>query len=270
MPAVRVMILRAAGTNCDYETVHAWELAGAAPERVHVRRLIEQPQLLDAYQILTIPGGFSYGDDIAAGRVFAAQLERHLRDRLIAFVDSGKLIFGICNGLQVLVKAGLLPDLVRTGAWADAATCSVTYNEPAGFQDRWVRLRAADNTPCVFLEPGREYEMPIAHGEGRVVFRDDSVRRRVDRAGLNAIRYVAVNQMPAAPAQQDEPANPNGSELDCAGLCDPTGRIFGLMPHPDRHVVDTQHPCWTSRDATVRDGKGDGLAMFERAVEAVR
>lgn len=260
MPEIRVMILRAAGTNCDYETVHAWELAGARPERVHVRRLIERPALLDGYHVLTIPGGFSYGDDIAAGRVLAAQIERNLRERLIAFVDSGRLILGICNGLQVLVKAGLLPRVSRSSDWAADALCSVTYNDPAGFQDRWVRLRAAEHTPCVFVEPNREYEMPIAHGEGRVVFRDDAVRRDVERAGLNAVRYVCG-------ADEILPANPNGSELDCAGLCDPTGRIFGLMPHPDRYVMRTQHPSWTAREA---GEKGDGLAMFERAVAFCR
>lgn len=272
MSDCRVMVLRAAGTNCDLETVHAWQRAGATAERVHLRRLIERPELLDSYQVLTIPGGFSYGDDIAAGRIFASQLDRGLRDDLLRFVDSGRLILGICNGFQVLVKAGLLPEPIRDDRWSDAGVCSVTYNEPPGFQDRWVRLRTSENTPCVFVEPGREYEVPIAHGEGRVVFSGPEVLGRVEQGGLNAVCYVGE---PAGESGGGErAANPNGSAGNIAGLCDPTGRIFGLMPHPERHVVATQHPCWTSRaarggsgrTATIAEEKGDGLAIFERAV----
>ncbi|RMF84152.1 MAG: hypothetical protein D6744_03600, partial [Planctomycetota bacterium] len=162
MATIRVMVLRAPGTNCDLECVHAWERAGAAPERVHLRRLIESPGLLDSCRVLTIPGGFSYGDDIAAGRVFAARLQRHLREPLRRFIASGRLVLGICNGFQILVKAGLLPN-PRDG---EQRFCTVTRNVPPGFQDRWVRLEAG-RTNCVFLEPSREYELPIAHGEGR-------------------------------------------------------------------------------------------------------
>jgi phosphoribosylformylglycinamidine synthase I len=268
MARISVLILRAAGTNCDLETQHAWELAGARAERVHLRRVIERPQMLAQHQIVTIPGGFSYGDDIAAGRIFAAQLQRHLIKPLRAFIDAGKLVLGICNGFQILVKAGLLPyprELTsEAGADGPRVVCTVTHNHPPGFQDRWVTLRASVS-PCVFTEPGRRYELPIAHGEGRVVFADRGSLARATGEGLDALLYVPFAEQPNSADSQAEaaPYNPNGSDADIAGLCDPTGRVLGLMPHPERFVTWTQHPCWTSLPA--RD-TGDGLAMFRRAV----
>lgn len=260
MANVNALILRAAGTNCDLETEHAWRLAGAVPARVHLRRVIEQPALLDQYQIITIPGGFSYGDDISAGRIFAQQLRRHLNDSLRGAVERGRLILGICNGFQILVKAGLLPD--PTIDAANQWLCTVTYNDPPGFQNRWVTLQAQAG-PCVFLEPGRTYEMPIAHGEGRVVFASDAARRKI-RAG----RQGALTYVPSAPGLLGrDPANPNGSADDLAGLCDPTGRVFGLMPHPDRFVDWTQHPSWTSLPPRAC---GDGLHLFQKAVAYFR
>ena len=281
MSQTNVLILRAAGTNCDLETQHAWELAGARAERVHIRQLVEQPRLLADYQILTIPGGFSYGDDIAAGRIFAAQLQRHLVEHLQSFIDAGKLVLGICNGFQILVKAGLLPRLPGDAGPSnadDTAPCTITYNDPPGFQDRWVRLFAHDS-PCVFTEPNRFYEMPIAHGEGRVVFADGRSLDAAIDSGLHALCYVPTDvgvEDAAAMAHEanwlggrtrtsegQTPYNPNGSHADIAGLCDPTGRVLGLMPHPERFVTGTQHPCWTSQPE--REA-GDGLAIFQRAV----
>jgi len=250
------LLLRAAGTNCDLETQYAWELAGAQADRVHVRRLIEQPRLLDEYQILTIPGGFSYGDDIAAGRILARQVQRHLLDEIRRFIDSGKLVLGVCNGFQVLVQTGLLP----FGKRATPRICTITYNEPPGFQDRWVYLRALAQR-CVFLEPGRVYELPIAHGEGRVMFASPQDLRSVLEAGQAALVYTRPEG--GCPNLHGEPYNPNGSQADIAGLCDETGRVLGLMPHPERFVAWTQHPCWTSQPP--REA-GDGLALFRRAV----
>ncbi len=257
MATVRVLILRAAGTNCDLETQHAWELAGAAATRVHVRRLIEEPGSLAPYQVLTLPGGFSYGDDIAAGRILAAQVRRHLLDPVQAFIDAGKLVLGICNGFQVLVQVGILP-FRQPG---ERRVCSVTNNEPPGFQDRWVYLHARTDR-CAFLERGCIYELPIAHGEGRVVFADKEDLEHVAAGGHAALAY---GPPPAgAPNLHGEPHNPNGSQADIAGLCDETGRVLGLMPHPERFVTWTQHPCWTSQPARAA---GDGLALFRRAVE---
>jgi len=256
-----VLILRSAGTNCDLEAQHAWERAGAGTQRVHVRRLTDEPQLLREYQVLTLPGGFSYGDDIGAGRILAAQLERHLLAALHEFIDRGGLVLGICNGFQVLVQAGLLPWRRADG---QPRTCTVAANEPPGFQDRWVCLEARAKH-SVFLEAGRRYEMPIAHGEGRVAFTTPADFAAVRSRGLDALTYVD----PPAGAQRagGMPANPNGSTGDIAGLCDDTGRVLGLMPHPERFVDWTQHPCWSSQPAR---SEGDGLAMFRRAVAHLR
>lgn len=253
MSRVRVLVLRAAGVNCDLETVRAWEIAGAEVEHLHVRELMESPRRLDKFQILTLPGGFSYGDDISAGKILAVQIRRTLGQALRSFIDAGRLVLGICNGFQALVKAGFLPS-------ADPDVCTITYNEPSGFQDRWVRLQAG-STPCAFLKPGSTYDMPIAHGEGRVIFRDAQVRERLVASAAVALRYVPGGPDPAAPA------NPNGSEADAAGLCDATGRVLGLMPHPERFIEATQHPTWTSRPV---ESMPDGLKIFTQAVTFFR
>ena len=261
MPLVRVLILRAAGTNCDLETRYAWELAGAQADLVHIRRLIEQPHLLADYQVLTIPGGFSYGDDIAAGRIFAAQVRRHLLDCLHRFIDAGKLVLGICNGFQVLVQAGLLPTRLPP---EQRRTCTIAPNQPPGFQDRWVYLRAATDR-CVFLEAGRLYELPVAHGEGRVTLASPADLYTTLAHGHAALIYTPPPS--GAPDLHGAPYNPNGSDGDLAGLCDETGRVLGLMPHPERFVTWTQHPCWTSLPERAA---GDGLAFFQRAVACFR
>lgn len=281
MAGVPVLVLRTAGTNCDLETCHAWERAGAAWQRVHIRKLADSPQILAECRILTLPGGFSYGDDISAGRILASQLSRLLGDAIRAFVDRGGLVLGICNGFQALAKAGLL---TGDGAGQTPPDLTLCNNDPPGFQDRWVTLRAAERTACAFLEPGRQYELPIAHGEGRVRFANAAAERVALAEGRAALLYCAPTARDARPGAAgrtaaaqavgreattvgvmdgEGPFNPNGSASDIAGLCDPTGRIFGLMPHPERFVTGTQHPCWTSRPARE---DGDGLAIFERAV----
>jgi len=260
MATVRVILLRAAGTNCDLETQYAWECAGAVAERVHIRQLIAQPRKLLDYQVLTIPGGFSYGDDIAAGRIFAAQIRRHLSDVLQQFVESGRLVLGICNGFQVLVTAGFLPFSGPNGR----RVCTIAPNDPPGFQDRWVNLRATSDR-CVFLEQNREYQMSIAHAEGRVLFESPEILAEVQEKRLNALTYV--ESPPGGGAPPLAPANPNGSQADIAGLCDATGRILGLMPHPERFVRAEQHPCWTSRK---QSSAADGLAVFQSALAYFR
>ncbi|MBI3759167.1 MAG: phosphoribosylformylglycinamidine synthase subunit PurQ [Deltaproteobacteria bacterium] len=261
MALPHVLVLRAAGTNCDLETQHAWELAGATAVRLHIRELSAAPERLRTCQVLTIPGGFSYGDDLGAGRIFAAQLARFLGDALREFVQRGGLVLGICNGFQVLVKAGLLPEIQKT----DHAppSCTVTFSDPPGYLDRWVCLRANDS-PSLFLEAGRTYELPMAHGEGRVVFRSPADSDAVVAAHQNALVYVpAPPDSPAALA----PYNPNSSTADLAGLCDSTGRVLGLMPHPERFVTWQQHPCWTRNPAITR---ADGLQFFSTALAALR
>jgi len=260
MPSpIRVMVLRAAGTNCDEETAFAWSMVGATADRVHINRVIEAPRMLRDYQILTVPGGFSYGDDVAAGRILANQMVHHLADELHAFVDSGKLVLGICNGFQVLVKAGLLPGPMN-GMNASSNRCrplTVTYNDSAKYEDRWVHLRV-DSDRCVFLERGAILALPVAHGEGKVVTIDDATLNALRDGGYVAIRYVDENGRPGP-----FPINPNGSQDDIAGLTDRTGRVFGLMPHPERHIHRTQHPLWTRRPA---DAEADGLMVFKPAM----
>ena len=264
MPSPRVLVLRAPGTNCDEETAYAFERAGATAERVHVNRLIENPALKDRYQILCVPGGFSYGDDIAAGRILATRLRRHLSDLVDTFVHGSgdRLVLGICNGMQVLMRLGVLADGAGSDGSADAAT--LTWNDHGRFEDRWVHL-AVDETPCVFLRGIERMYLPMANAEGKFVAADRSVLNRLKKQGRLAIRYADG----CAGSVQDErlpfPANPNGAEANVAGVCDASGRIFGLMPHPERHIDPTHHPTWTRRSE--QPEHGDGLPLFRNAVD---
>ncbi|MBN1345407.1 MAG: phosphoribosylformylglycinamidine synthase I [Phycisphaerae bacterium] len=265
MPAspIRVLVLRTAGTNCDVETAHAWSLVGAEPDRVHINRAIADPRLLSDYQILTVPGGFSYGDDVSAGKILANQIVHHLADELHAFVDAGKLVLGICNGFQVLVKAGLLPGPMNGDEPGVGVRqpVTVTYNDSARFEDRWIHLKVATDR-CVFLEPDAILALPIAHGEGKVVAVDAATLAALNDGGYSAVRYVDQQGRPGP-----YPINPNGSQADVAGLTDRTGRVFGLMPHPERHIHRTHHPQWTRRG---KDVEPDGLMVFRRAVDYLR
>jgi len=248
----KALILRTAGTNCDEETAFAFELAGATAERGHVNRLIANPALFEDYQILGLPGGFSYGDDIAAGKILANELITRLGDELRRFVESGKLVLGICNGFQVLVKAMLLPGL------GEGQTATLAANDSDKFEDRWVYL-AATPGKCAFIRRECLIYLPVAHGEGKFVTRDKEVFSQIVQNEQATFRYVD-SEGRSGPY----PINPNGSEGDIAGVCDPTGRILGLMPHPERHVYVTQHPRWTrQRDS---HGEGDGLEVFRNAV----
>jgi phosphoribosylformylglycinamidine synthase len=251
---VRVLVLRAAGINCDAETVFAWEQAGAAPELLHINQLMQNPSLLRDYHALTFPGGFSYGDDIAAGKVFANQLVHHLGDELRRFVNQRKLVLGICNGFQVLVKAGLLPGGARNGNWQGRVT--IGFNEHGRFEDRWVHLRAeASHSP--WLEPGEIVRFPIAHAEGRVLTDSDETLDRLRAENLVALRYVD-----AEGRYGEFPVNPNGSVDHVAGLTDPTGRVLGLMPHPERNAHARHDP--------LAAGDPSGRRIFSRAVDYLR
>jgi phosphoribosylformylglycinamidine synthase I len=257
LPAVapiRALILRAPGANCDLEAAFALERAGATPERVHINRLRERPQLLDEYQLLLIPGGFTYGDDVAAGKILAVQLRTFLADTLERFRDQGKLILGICNGFQVLLKAGLI---VPPGADGHVPA-TLTYNSPPGFQDRWTSLRVVPDHRCPFLEGYVSMEVPIAHGEGRFVTKTPQLLSQLEAQGQLVLRYT-----PGPGQRPDVSYNPNSSQADVAGACDTTGRVLGLMPHPERHVLPTQHPRWTRRGLAPQ---GDGLLLFQNAV----
>lgn len=263
MPAPRVLVLRAPGTNCDEETAYAFERAGATAERVHVNRIIDTPVLKDRYQILCVPGGFSYGDDIAAGRILATRLRNHLADLIDTFVhgQGDRLVLGICNGMQVLMRLGVLTEDVSSAEGAQPAT--LTWNNHGRFEDRWVHL-ATDQTNCVFLKGIESMYLPMAHAEGKFVARDETVLQELRSSGRLCLRYATDE---ASGVQDDVlpfPANPNGADANVAGVCDASGRVLGLMPHPERHIDATQHPFWTRRQQ--QPPAGDGLAMFENAV----
>jgi phosphoribosylformylglycinamidine synthase len=261
MALPRVLILRAPGTNCDVETAWAFEEAGAVADRLHINRLLEQPKRFADYQILCIPGGFCYGDDIAAGKILANQLRNHLADSLRQFVDDGKLVLGICNGFQVLIKAGQLLDEDEQGPVA-----TLTWNDCGKFTCRWVDLRV-EPANCVFLAGISSMSLPVAHAEGRFVVRDAMVYAKLQHAGRPVMRYAAPSGFSDGQSGRLEfPANPNGSVGDVAGVCNATGRVLGLMPHPERHIVRTQHPQWTRRSQG-SDLPGDGLAIFMNAVK---
>ena len=255
MPKPRALVLRAPGTNCDEEAAFAWQKAGAEVESWHLGRLIESPEGLDAFQILTLPGGFSYGDDLGSGKILATRLATVLGDPLRKFLDRDGLVLGICNGFQVLVKAGLLP------ARADLGPATLTFNDSGHFESRWVRMLPSPGL-SPFLTDDRPIELPVAHGEGKFVLADPSSLVKLEAAGQVVLRYAD----PEGRATSAYPANPNGSIGSVAGLCDPTGRIFGLMPHPERFVDPLHHPRWT------REGlgtEGDGLRIFRNAVNAL-
>ncbi|GAG07139.1 unnamed protein product, partial [marine sediment metagenome] len=236
MAKVKAIVLRAAGINCDMETEYALELAGAEAERIHINRLIEDKSLLDGFQIIAFPGGFSYGDDVAAGKILANQVIHHLSEVLGKFIDDGKLVLGICNGLQVLVKTGILPGNGTSNGHEDV---TITYNDSGKFEDRWVYLEPVTEK-CVFVEKGRRIYLPIAHGEGKVVTKDAETLEKLESEGNVAFRYVDEDGQ-----EGDFPVNPNGSMNSIAGLTDSTGRVLGLMPHPERFVRATQHPHWS-------------------------
>lgn len=259
MKRPRVCVVRTAGTNCDAETAFAFEQAGAQAELVHSNRLIDGSAGLEEYHIAAFPGGFSYGDDIAAGRILANELRFKLADSLRGFLKDGKLIIGICNGFQILVKAGLLPG--NAEMMQDA---SLVINDSGKFEDRWVYLRSSvtsHQSPvrCVWTRGLPEViYLPVAHGEGKFVVREDAVFERLRQNGQIVLRYCDEQGRPAG-----YPANPNGSLDAVAGICDTTGRILGMMPHPERHVRCAQHPRWLSAG-------GDGSQIFRNGVEYIR
>jgi phosphoribosylformylglycinamidine synthase len=254
MSKVRALILRAPGTNCDVETAFAFEKAGAVPSTVHVNQLICHEQHLSDYHILVIPGGFTYGDDISAGKVLANEIGLRLGEEIVRFVEGGGLVLGICNGFQVLVKAGILPRLSGDGL----PRLTLAANDSGKFECRWVHLRVNRESPCVFTRGIDNMYLPVAHGEGKVV---------VATEGLPELNGVLFYTDEHGNTEAGYPHNPNGSVDDIAGICDISGRIFAVMPHPERHIYHTQHPQWT------RHGNkeyGDGLQIFLNAVEWVQ
>jgi phosphoribosylformylglycinamidine synthase I len=274
MTTPRVCVLRAPGTNCDVETAHAFELAGGSADRVHLYRLLEDPKRLSDYQILCVPGGFSYGDDLGAGIIFSRQLRGQLNEAMREFLQADKLVLGICNGFQTILKAGLL---MRRGiensskqGWEHEVT--LTWNANGRYTDRWVRLKVTSSN-SVFLRGMDEFDVPMAHAEGRIALKRPELLDELRQNSQLALCYwspAAVPMLQAAGGDPTrigllpEPENPNGSLANIAGLSDVTGRVLGLMPHPERFLFATQHPQWTRRGLR---GDGDGIRVFQNAVE---
>ncbi len=282
MPAKpRILVLRAAGTNCDVETAYAFEQAGGEVTVAHVNRLTERSVALSDFQALAIPGGFSYGDDIAAGRVLAVELEHRLGAELREFVERGGLVIGICNGFQVLVKTGVLPG---NPGFSPGESVTLASNDSQKYEDRWVTLEVAE-THCVWLrydEMEPEIELPVAHAEGKFMPASSEVLSTLAGGNQIVVRYVnpygggaqtvgTSLEGQAVPGGLPDgaaayPQNPNGSVDGVAGITDPTGRVFGLMPHPERYIFRRQHPRWTRGEG--RDG-GDGSQVFRNAIKAL-
>jgi phosphoribosylformylglycinamidine synthase subunit PurQ / glutaminase len=256
---VRVLVIRTAGTNCDAEMVRGFEMAGGKVDLVHVDVLAADPEKIDQAQMIGFPGGFSYGDDIASGRILAMTLRERLWPALRAAADRGVPMLGACNGFQVMVQLGLLPGVEAQGSdQPPRPTLALAQNADGRFVDRWTHIEVPDASVCIWTAPWRdgfeadELMLPSAHGEGRLVAANSGVLDDLEARGQVAVRYVE---------------NFNGSERAIAGICDPTGRIFGLMPHPERYLDWNRHPFWTRLERC--DGRDTpGLAMFRAAVEA--
>lgn len=254
------LVIRAAGTNCDAELVRAFTMAGAPAQTIHLDLLAAEPNRLDDYDIVGFPGGFSYGDDIASGRIFAMRARERLYPALRSAIDRGCPIIGVCNGFQVLVQVGLLPG--PAAEWptdrAPQQTVALTENIGARFVDRWVGVRPDPSSRCIWtrgLTPDEDLlQLPVAHGEGRFIAASAAMLKELESRGQVALRYTD---------------NYNGSQNAIAGICDASGRVFGLMPHPERYLDWTRHPYWTRLSGSSLRGVTPGLKIFQNAVEAV-
>ena len=250
----RVIVLRAAGSNCDHETKTAFDFAGGQADLVHINRLLENPGILKDYQILAIPGGFTYGDDVSAGKILANELRYKLTDALQTFHSQKKLIIGICNGFQVLVKAGLLPEMNFQ------QSVTLTINDSGKFEDRWVYLNVNESS-CVFTNNFKSLVYyPVAHAEGKFIVSDHKLLKTLNQNNQIVFQYTGVN----GKSKVTYPENPNGSVEDIAGICDTSGRILGMMPHPERHMDPTHHPQWTRKGLAT---EGDGVQLFRNAIK---
>jgi len=266
---VRVLVLTGFGLNCDMETAYAFDKAGALAERVHINSLIWGEISLNAYDVLVFGGGFSWGDDHGAGVLQAVRFKSNMGEALRRFIDAGKLVLGICNGFQALVNLGLLPGF--DGDYT-ARRVALTNNDCGNFRNDWITLTANTEAPCVFTKGISRMELPIRHGEGKFYASKDVVRRLVDER-----QVVFQYAMPSGDLAQGKfPHNPNGSVLDIAGICDPTGRILGLMPHPEAYNHWTNHPDWTRekvrmkrRREPVRRDQTMGIDFFKNAIDYV-
>ena len=262
--AVRVLVITGLGLNCEVETEVGFRLVGASPERVHLLDLLDgrEERTLSDYRILAFVGGFAFGDHLGAGFVYANKIRWRLYDQLVEFLEAGGLALGICNGFQMMVRLGMVP-----GFDGDYRTPRATLapNDRLGYWDSWVRLKADPGSPCVWTRGIDTIDLPTRHGEGKFLPEDDAVLERLVAGRQVAVRYVDAD----GNVTDAWPDNPNGSLAGVAGLCDPTGRVFGLMPHPDAYLYPFQHPQWSRmRYEEAVPEEGGGLAIFRNGVDA--
>lgn len=254
----RALILHANGSNRDHDVAHALTLAGAQPEIVHLNTLRENKASLLSYQLVVIPGGFSYADALGAGRLMGLDLKSYFAEEVGAFVESGQPVIGICNGFQALVKSGILPglDINHHRRYA-----TLTFNAAGRFECRWVTL-APRSQKCLWTHSLTELiDCPVAHGEGNFILSDETLLADLYANGQIALTYMHTE---GTPANQQYPANPNGSVADIAGVCNPQGNVLGLMPHPENHIFSYQHPQFT------RGAHGRlGLKLFQNGVKYI-
>jgi phosphoribosylformylglycinamidine synthase len=251
-----VLIVHANGTNRDHDAALALEIAGGQPEIVHVNQLLNGERRLLDYHMLVVPGGFSYGDELGAGKLWAVDLRQRLRADVERFVREGRPVLGICNGFQALVKAGLLPGDEYNADGHRSTT--LTFNQSGHFECRWVYLQANPGSACLFTEGLHEpIHCPVAHGEGRLLTTDQAALNRLWADGLVSLTYVNADGSEAA-----YPANPNGSLSSIAGLCNAAGNVLGLMPHPEDHILPWQHPRWRRGERGM-----DGLRLFKNGIK---
>ncbi len=263
---VKAMVIAGYGTNCEREVAHACRLAGADADIVHIAELLSGRVQLDDYHFLNLAGGFLDGDDLGSAKAGANRLlnasvagsEETLAKHLQRFIADGKLVMGVCNGFQLLVKMGLLPSLDGTFN----QNCTLTYNDGGRFEDRWCWLTVDKQSPCVYTKGVESIYLPVRHGEGKFVTIDDATLQELEARNLTVLKYADSGLNPT----MEYPANPNGSANAIAGICDPSGRLFGLMPHPEAYIHRTHHPRWTREELPE---EGMGLWLYQNAVQFI-
>ena len=269
-----VLVITGDGLNCESETARAFRLAGGVPELVHISDILRGERRLGEFEILALIGGFSNGDHLGAGTVQASRFRHRLRRELEGFVRGGGFVIGICNGFQTLVKMGLLPGVARVQGGAGfgpllwARNVTIMANDSGRFEDRWVRLTVDSSSPCVWTQGLGELFLPVRHGEGKFFAPDGELLDHLVVHGQVVLRYCDSEGKPT----QLYPWNPNGSLEAIAGLCDPSGRVLGLMPHPEAYLSPYNHPSWTREVSLGRrlPPEGQGVALFRNAVGYVR
>lgn len=265
---VKAIVIAGNGTNCEREVAFACKLAGAdVADIVHIAELLAGRVTLEDYHFLNLAGGFLDGDDLGSAKAGANRLlharvagtEQTIADQIRQFVAAGKLVMGVCNGFQLMVKMGLLPALTAD----NQQSCSLTFNDGGRFEDRWTWLKVDPDSPCVFTRGLDAIYLPVRHGEGKFVTESVATLLQLEQQHLTVVKYTDQDMQPT----MNYPENPNGSQAAIAGICDPTGRLFGLMPHPEAYIHRTHHPRWTREELPE---EGMGLWMYQNAIRFIR